>query len=81
MDFGFIGRDDGTSLQMSYSSPLHSLFSAILDQFPGFKFHGTLVLTLQKVLKISPTRYLQVSCFVFNGEASSFYEWASEQYQ
>lgn len=81
MDFCFTGRDGGTSFQMSYSSPLHSLFSVVLDQFPGSKFHRTLVLNLQKVLKISPTLCLQVSHFVFNGEASSAYEWASEQYQ
>lgn len=64
-------------LQLSSSQ---SWFSAVLDQLPESRFHGTLVLTLQKVLKISPALCLQVSHFVFNGQASSAYEWASGQY-
>lgn len=58
-------------------SSSQSWFSAVLDQLSGSKFHGTLVPTLQKVLKISPALYLQV----FNGEANSVHERASEQYQ
>lgn len=43
------------------------LFSAILDQLHGSKFPGTLAVSLQEALEVSPAPYLRISHIAFAG--------------
>lgn len=73
LEFGFADRVGVIRLVVQLSA-------FAVDQLGGSKFRGTFALSLQKLLNVSPSLYLQSSQFAFNEEGSSACEWALEQY-